>query len=139
MKLHSEAVRTGVINGKMYTAFFTELPNGQYLASVVGEATGSEGFGEHVTKMCGSKEEAVAAINDAWAELVQRLNRALPHQRHFTLRQGLSQTLLKLTQVSESIFRCHKCDGEVTQNQPNPSCWTCGSCKAEYMGPVLEK
>lgn len=75
MKLHSESVRTGTISGKMYTAFFTELPNGQYLASVVGEETGAEGFGEHVTKTCRTKDEAIIAINDAWAEM-ERLNRA---------------------------------------------------------------
>lgn len=61
------------------------------------------------------------------------------HERHFTLRQGLSHTLVKLTQVSENLYMCHKCYGEVKQDQPNPFYWSCDACKAEYMGPVLEK
>lgn len=61
------------------------------------------------------------------------------HERHFTLRQGLSHTLLKLTKASENTYKCCKCDGAVKQNQPNPFYWSCDSCEAEYMGPVMEK
>lgn len=69
MKLHSESVRQGLINGKAYSAFYTELPNGQYMASIVKEEVGAQGFGEHLTKMCASEEEAVEAINEAWSDL----------------------------------------------------------------------
>lgn len=60
-------------------------------------------------------------------------------ERYFTLRQGLSHTLIKLTQVSEYTYKCHKCDGELKQNQSNPFFWSCVSCESEYMGPVMER
>lgn len=61
------------------------------------------------------------------------------HERHFTLRQGLSQILIKLTQMSDDMYKCYKCNGDVKQDQLNPFFWSCVSCKAEYMGPVREK
>ncbi|WP_017687980.1 hypothetical protein [Paenibacillus sp. PAMC 26794] len=69
MELHSEQVRSGMINGKMYSGFFTLLPDGQYMATVVGHETSENGFGEHHTEMCNSKEEAVATINEIWGKI----------------------------------------------------------------------
>ncbi|MNW38171.1 hypothetical protein D3C74_152300 [compost metagenome] len=69
MELHMESVRQGVIAGKEYAGFITELPTGQYMASIIATETGSQGQGEHVTKTCATKQEAIDAINEAWADL----------------------------------------------------------------------
>jgi hypothetical protein len=74
LKLHAEEVRSGNIKGKMYTAFFAALPTGQFMASIVGNETEENGFGGHITKVCANKEEAITAINEAWAELERSIN-----------------------------------------------------------------
>ncbi|MNW36167.1 hypothetical protein D3C74_131730 [compost metagenome] len=74
MELHMESVRQGVIGGIEYTACFTELPDGQFMASIISAETREDGIAHHVTKICATKEEVMEAINDAWADLESALN-----------------------------------------------------------------
>lgn len=69
MRLRSESIREGIIKGEEFAAFYTELPNGKIIATVARVGNGVVGLDGHVTKMCDTKEEAIDAINEAWADL----------------------------------------------------------------------
>ncbi|WP_216479213.1 hypothetical protein [Paenibacillus brevis] len=64
-----ESVKHGNIGGKMYAAHYTELPDGQYLAVIAATDPAEVDSGGSLTKTCSTKEEALASIEDAWADL----------------------------------------------------------------------
>ncbi|MOA60545.1 hypothetical protein D3C78_1854480 [compost metagenome] len=64
-----EFVKQGILNGVEYVAHFTELPDGQFMATIATVELGPKGFPDCISKTVSSKEEALEAIEDAWAEL----------------------------------------------------------------------
>lgn len=69
MKLHMESVKHGKIGDKKYAALYAELPDGNHLAVITETEPSEIDSSGRLTKTCSTKAEALASIEDAWADL----------------------------------------------------------------------